>query len=174
MDTAIQLTLAITLAVLALPLALSVLLGLPGQYLTVIAALVLNLVYPGMFSWWTIGLCAAAVALSELIEIGAGAAGAKLARSSTRAALAAIAGGLVGALVGTFAIPIPIVGTIIGAALGSALFAVAFEATLIDRRNLLHLSKLATATAATRVVAIAIKGTIALLIAIAIAIDALI
>jgi uncharacterized protein YqgC (DUF456 family) len=166
----VETALAITLAVLALPLAAAVFLGLPGHIAVVAAAALLELIYPGRFSWWTIGLAAAAVALAEIVELAAGAAGAKLAKSSARAALAAIAGGLVGGIVGTLALPI--VGTLAGAAIGAALAAIAFEATLIDKRDIRHLSRLGIATAATRVVALAIKGAIAVLIAAAIAADA--
>jgi uncharacterized protein YqgC (DUF456 family) len=56
--------------------------------------------------------------LGEILEFVLGAAGARKAGGSKRAAALAIMGGLLGAVLGT-PLPIPIVGTLIGACLGA-------------------------------------------------------
>jgi len=55
----------------------------------------------------------------ELIELLAGAVGARKFGGSRLASLGALGGGLIGAVFGTFMIPVPLFGTIIGAVLGA-------------------------------------------------------
>ncbi len=163
---------ALGLTVLFIVLTAIVPLGLPGHWGVVLIAIGWNLWQEGTFFWWSIGAAAAICALAELIELIAGAAGAKAAKSSNRAAFAAIAGGLIGGIVGTVAIPIPVVGTIAGAALGAAIAAVAAEATLLDKRQLGHLTRLGTATAVARFVAILFKTFFAAAAALVLIVDA--
>ena len=163
---------AITLTILNILGAVVTFVGLPGHWAIIALALIVQL-WRDQFSWWTIAAAIVVAAIAELVEFLAGAAGAKMAGSSKRAAWAAIAGGLLGALVGTFALAfIPLLGTVIGAALGAAVAAIAFEFTLIDRRQLAHLSKLGAATAVSRFVALLLKGILASFIALMLTIDA--
>ncbi|MDX2116533.1 MAG: DUF456 domain-containing protein [Planctomycetota bacterium] len=106
------------------------LLGLPGIWLMVLAALGVEAWRPELLSWTAIGTAAGLALAAEVAEFLAGAVGARKAGGSRRAALAAVAGGIVGGLVGTVAIPIPVVGTVLGAALGSGLAAAVGELTL--------------------------------------------
>lgn len=94
--------------------------GIPGNWLMIgtVAA----------FDWWRdervvhwptwIAVLAIAVT-GEVIELVAGAIGARKFGGSKWASLGALAGGLVGALCGTFMIPVPLFGTIIGAVVGA-------------------------------------------------------
>ena len=76
------------------------------------AAAACQLWQPGMFSWWTIGVCTGLALLGEIIEFAAGAVGASRAGGSKTGAAGAIVGTLIGAVIGTF-IPPPVIGTIL-------------------------------------------------------------
>jgi uncharacterized protein YqgC (DUF456 family) len=163
---------AIALTVVNILGAVVTFVGLPGHWVMIALALVVQL-WRDQFLWYTIAAAIAVGVLAEVVEFLAGAAGAKMAGSSRRAAWAAIAGGLVGAILGTFVLAfIPLLGTVIGAALGAAVAAIAFEMTLIDRRQLTHLSKLGVATAVSRFAALLLKGILACFIALMLTIDA--
>jgi len=107
------------------------LLGLPGNWLMLGTALLL--------SWWTAGqdlfhpltlVTAALLALAgEVIELAAGAMGAKKFGGTKRAAIGALLGAFIGAILGTFLIPVPVVGTIAGATAGAFFAATALEMT---------------------------------------------
>jgi uncharacterized protein YqgC (DUF456 family) len=73
--------------------------------------------------------------LGEVLEFMLGAAGARQAGASKRAAALAIAGGILGAIIGT-PFPIPVAGTLIGACVGA--FAGSLLGDLWARRPLLH------------------------------------
>jgi uncharacterized protein YqgC (DUF456 family) len=101
------------------------LLGLPGNWAMIVAALVFWYFMPlgrTNFHWGVlVGLVVVAV-LGEVIEFAAGAAGAAKAGGSKRSAALAIAGsllgGIVGMLVGT---PVPVIGSVVAAILGASL-----------------------------------------------------
>lgn len=113
----------------------TVLLGLPGAWMVIALAVLIELVdglwLPGSsgaavsFGWWPIGIAVAIASIGELAELLAGAMGARRAGSSRTGAVGAIIGGLVGAVIG---IPVPppvigalacsILGTFVGAVLG--------------------------------------------------------
>jgi uncharacterized protein YqgC (DUF456 family) len=71
-----------------------------------------------MYSWAVLYAAIGLAVLGEILEFVLGAAGARKAGGSKRAAALAIMGGLLGAVLGT-PLPIPIVGTLIGACLGA-------------------------------------------------------
>ena len=99
--------------------------SLPGNWVIVGAAALYAWYVPADSSWdvsWTIVIALLVLAtLGELIELLAGAMGARGRGGSRRGAVLAIAGSLVGALVGaTIGIPIPLVGSVIGVMLGAS------------------------------------------------------
>lgn len=110
-----------------------VVLGLPGIWLMVLAALGVEWWRPELLSWSAIITAAALSVLAEVAEFLAGAVGAQKAGGSKRAALGAIAGGMLGAIFGTVLIPIPIVGTVLGASIGAGAAAAGLELTLRDK-----------------------------------------
>jgi uncharacterized protein YqgC (DUF456 family) len=114
-----------------------ILFNLPGTWLMVLLATVLELWQPGefMFSWTVLYVAVGLAMLGEALEFVLGAAGARQAGGSKRAAALAIAGGVVGAILGT-PLPIPIAGTLIGACLGA--FVGSLLGDLWARRPLFH------------------------------------
>lgn len=110
-----------------------VVLGLPGAWVMILLAIVVELIDPiwrsaddpVTFGWLFIAIATLIAAFGELLEFAAGAVGAKRAGSTRAGAVGALLGGLVGAVVGTF-VPFPLVGTLLGAIVGT--FAGAFAA----------------------------------------------
>ena len=111
---------AVSLTAINLVLWFSILFNLPGAWLMILFAAVLEWWLPGesMFSWTVLSVGAALAMLGEILEFVLGATGARQAGASKRAAALAIAGGVVGAILGT-PLPVPIAGTLIGACLGA-------------------------------------------------------
>jgi uncharacterized protein YqgC (DUF456 family) len=140
--------------------------GLPGTWLMLLAALGAWWAAPGMYDEWTLGVVGVLCILAEVAEGVSGAVGAKAAGSSRRAAAGAIVGGLLGAIFGTVLIPIPVVGTIVGAAVGSGAGAVVMELTK-DKplRRSTSLYAVGKGAAVGRLWATVIKGGFALVIA---------
>ncbi len=110
----------VALTVLNLVFWVAILFNLPGTWLMIFCAALLE--------WWTptqavfgpmvlIGATTLAV-IGEILEFVLGAKGARQAGGSKRGAVFAIVGGIVGAIFGT-ALPIPILGTLIGASAGA-------------------------------------------------------
>jgi uncharacterized protein len=105
-----------------------VLVGLPGNWLMIISAGLLDWWTGGtMFSRWTLLFAVALAVLGELAEFAAGLVGARRAGGSRAGAGGALLGGLVGGIVGTFAIPIPVLGSILGACGGAFAGAMGME-----------------------------------------------
>jgi uncharacterized protein YqgC (DUF456 family) len=98
----------------------SILFGLPGTWLMLLAALLLDWLQPGepMFGAASLYSSAGLALLGEIAEFVFGAAGARQAGGSRRGAAFAILGGVIGAIVGT-GLPVPILGTLIGACAGA-------------------------------------------------------
>lgn len=98
----------------------SILFGVPGIWLMVLVAAVVEWLQPGeyMFGQTTLLVSAALALLAEILEFLMGAAGSRQAGGSKRGAALAIVGGIVGAVVGT-ALPVPVLGTLIGACAGA-------------------------------------------------------
>ncbi len=98
----------------------AILFNLPGTWLMVLSAAVLDWLTQGepMFSATALVGSAALALLGEILEFFFGAAGSRRAGGSRRAAALAIVGGIVGAVLGT-ALPVPILGTLVGACAGA-------------------------------------------------------
>jgi uncharacterized protein YqgC (DUF456 family) len=111
---------AVGLTLLNLALWIGILFNLPGTWLMVLFAALVEWWMPGqfMFSWTVLFVAAGLAALGEVLEFVLGAAGARQAGGSKRAAALAIVGSLIGGIVGT-ALPVPIMGTLIGACIGA-------------------------------------------------------
>jgi uncharacterized protein YqgC (DUF456 family) len=90
----------------------SILFGMPGIWLMVLAAVIVEWLQPevSMFSPSTLYVSAGLALLAEILEFLMGAAGARQAGGSKRGAALAIVGGVIGAILGT-ALPIPVLGT---------------------------------------------------------------
>lgn len=107
------------------------LVGLPGIWLPVVAALVVQWQHPETYDWWTIGAAVGVGVLAEVFEFVAGALGAAKAGGTKRSAAGALVGALVGAILGT---PLfPVVGTVIGAVVGAGIGAALMDKTKVDR-----------------------------------------
>ncbi len=98
----------------------SILFGVPGIWLMVLGAVVVEWLQPGeyMFSQTTLYVSAGLALLAEILEFLMGAAGARQAGGSKRGATLAIVGSIVGAILGT-ALPVPVLGTLGGACAGA-------------------------------------------------------
>jgi uncharacterized protein YqgC (DUF456 family) len=138
--------LATLFALLGLGCLLLVVVGLPGTWVLLGLAFVLEGVdaalLPGdtavTFGWELLALCAGLALVGEGIEALAGMAGAKFGGGSRRAMVGAFAGGIVGAIFLTPVLPIPVVGTLVGAMLGAFLGAFVGEATGAEARGREH------------------------------------
>jgi len=131
---------------------------LPGVWLALCVALLCNLWQPGMFNWWTLGICAGAGALGEIIELAASALGAKKAGGTRAGALSALGGTLIGAFAGSFFF-FPI-GTVAGAVLGAGIGAMVGE-KVISKQGWHASSKIGAGAAAGRLVATIAKIAVA-------------
>ncbi len=97
----------------------AVLFNLPGTWLMVLLAALIEWWQPDefLYSWPVLYLAAGLALLGEILEFVLGAKGARRAGGSKRGAVLAIVGGIVGAVMGT---PLaPVLGTLIGACAGA-------------------------------------------------------
>lgn len=112
-----------------------VVLSLPGTWIMIAVALIIELVdglylsgeTPTTFGWWVLLACLAVAGVGELLELAAGALGAKTGGGTRRGMVGAIIGGILGAIAMTPLIPIPVIGTLIGALIGTFLGAIVGE-----------------------------------------------
>ncbi len=113
-------TYATVLTLVNLACWVSILFGLPGTWLMLLVTALLKWWQPAhvLVSWTVLGVAVGLAVLGEVLEFVLGAAGARHAGGSTRAAGLALVGGFVGGILGT-ALPVPVVGTLIGACLGA-------------------------------------------------------
>lgn len=127
---------AVVLTLLNLLFWVSILFNLPGTWLMVLLAAVLEWWQPGefMFGWTVLYVALGLAMLGEVLEFVLAAAGARQAGGSKRASALAIVGGVLGAILGT-PLPIPVVGTLLGASLGA--FAGSLLGDLWARRPML-------------------------------------
>lgn len=98
---------------------------LAGLWLPVIAAITWEILFPGTFSWWTIGLAGALCLAGEAVEFFGAAHGTRKSGGGRAGAWGATIGSLLGAVLGSFVVPI--LGTILGAVLGAGIGAITFE-----------------------------------------------
>jgi uncharacterized protein len=104
--------------------------ALPGNWVIVGLAALFALFYPAGVDrglrWSAVGVAVGLAVVGEVIELAAGAAGARQAGASRRSAIYSLLGTIVGSILGaTVTIPIPVIGPIIGALGGGALGAFA-------------------------------------------------
>jgi uncharacterized protein len=104
--------------------------ALPGNWLMVGLAALFASIFPASagrgLHWTTVGVGVALALIGEVVELAAGAAGAKRSGASRRAMLLALVGTMVGSVLGALVtVPILIVGPILGAVGGGALGAFA-------------------------------------------------
>ena len=100
-------------------------LGVPGQFLIVVAALAWCLVLPEALSLWIVAILLGIAILAELLEAVAGFLGASKARGSIWSSFGALLGGIAGAIVGSLFLPV--IGSLIGALVGTFAGAYAVE-----------------------------------------------
>jgi len=145
--------------------------GLPGTWTMLTAALVLELCdtfwggfWGGGVTWgWTVlGVCLGLCVVGELLELLTGALGVKMGGGSRRGMVGAIIGGIVGGILMTPFIPIPIVGTLIGAILGTFCGAVIGELTYQESDQVENVAKSALGATIGRVIGILGKTGIAI------------
>lgn len=143
-----------------------VVLGLPGNWLMVIAAVGVSWISrqsgPPLISnavlWVLVGLAV----LGEVVELAAGAAGSRRAGGSWRGSAGALIFGLVGGIVGTFAIPIPVIGSVLGACVGA--FAGAMAGELRGGRSVQDAAMIGRGAFTSRLVGTVLKVAIAAVI----------
>jgi len=101
------------------------LVALPGNWIVVALAALFAWVFPedggrGM-TWTTVGVLVVLAVIGELVEFGAGAAGAAKQGASRRGVVLSIVGAIVGSIAGlAIGAPIPVLGSFIMALLGGA------------------------------------------------------
>ena len=122
-----SITAGILFVLISIPLALVTAVGLPGTWLIIGLAALIDLVELSwrdggepIFGIWAFVIAIVIASIAEVVEFVAGAAGAKAGGATRRGTFGALVGGFAGGIVGTFLIPIPLIGTLIGAALGAA------------------------------------------------------
>lgn len=135
-------------------------LGLPGLWLMVGAALLYSYAKPTI-SIWTIGLLAGLALVAEIIEFALSGRYARKYGGSRRAGWGAILGGIIGAFVWT---PLPVIGPMIGAFAGA--FAGAFIAELTGGAQVRGATRVATGALLGRIVAVAMKVGVGLVLAV--------
>lgn len=101
------------------------LLGLPGNWGILLAAVAYDWFVPAdsarQLGWMVIGLLGALALVGEAIEFLAGAFGVRKRGGSRLSAVLALAGSILGALAGAIiALPVPVVGSVVGVLLGSS------------------------------------------------------
>jgi uncharacterized protein YqgC (DUF456 family) len=154
LELALIITVGILFALIGLVCVGSVVVGLPGAWIMLAIAVVIELADgaylddrgPDTFGWWPIALCAILAAVGELFEFIAGALGAKTAGSSRRGMIGALVGGIAGAILGV-ALPPPVIGSLIGAVAGT--FAGAIVGELANGRESTVRAAMRPATGAT-------------------------
>ena len=134
---------AVFFALVGLVCLLTIPLGLPGTWLLLGQAALIELgdgVYlraaePVTFGWTLLAGCAGLGLVGEVVEALAGVAGARWGGATRRGVIGAFLGAIVGAIALTPVIPIPIVGTLLGALVGTFLGALIGEVTAEQQRH---------------------------------------
>lgn len=105
-----------------------VIIGLPGVWLILVLAAVLEWWKGDLFDLWTLIIAVVIAIIGEIVEFAAGAAGSHIGGGSRRAGVGAIVGGLVGGIAGA-AFP-PVLGALIWGVLGAGIGAAIAELTV--------------------------------------------
>jgi hypothetical protein len=130
----ITIVVVVVFAIIGAGCVLLSLVGLPGTWVMLGLAVLIELgdsLWSGgqTWGWWTLGICGGLAVLGEVLETAAGALGVKVGGGSRRGMVGAIIGGIAGGLLLTPVIPIPVIGTLIGAVIGTFVGAVVGELT---------------------------------------------
>lgn len=135
---------------------------LPGTWLNVLVGIGVAVLKPELISWWAVGACALLALLGEIVELVASAVGAAKGGASKKGALGALLGSILGAILGApFLFPL---GSIGGAAVGAGLGAMVAERGIAGKTWSAS-AKAGGGAAAGRLVAVALKTSIAAVIA---------
>ena len=146
------------------------LVSLPGIWFMLLVAALCKWWQPDLLSWETLGAVALLAVVAEIAEFFSSAVGAAKTGGSKSAAWAAVVGAIIGAIAGT---PfMPIVGTIAGAVIGAGLAATIVELG-IHKKPWRESLKVGGGAAAGRLVAVVIKGVLALACAVILTVAAL-
>jgi uncharacterized protein YqgC (DUF456 family) len=159
---------------------LLVVIGMPGTWLMIVLAICLEFLQrlwapagsDWMFSIWVFVGVVLIAGLGEVLELVAGAFGAKKGGASRKGMLGAMLGGILGALIGTFMIPIPVIGSLIGALLGCAGGAVVGELNNSPETTLKDTIKPATGAVIGRVLGTLAKMPCAIAVWVTLAVSA--
>lgn len=137
----VGIALAVLFALFAVACLAVVILGLPGTWVLLLAAVAVELLdtaVPGApavtFGWGLLAVCGVLAGVGEGIEFAAGAVGARMGGASRRGMVGALVGGIVGAVLLTPLLPVPVLGTLVGAAIGTFVGAWVGESTGPERR----------------------------------------
>lgn len=136
---------AILFALFGLACVVMVALGLPGTWVLLGLALVIELVDGAVlgrgdplavstFGWRLLAGSTTLALIGEGIEFASGAAGARLGGGTRRGMWGALLGGIAGAIAFTVALPMPVIGTLLGALVGTFLGAWIGERSVSPRR----------------------------------------
>ena len=134
---------AVLFALIGLACLLTIPLGLPGTWMLLGLAVVIELgddaylsaAEPVTFGWMLLTVCGGLGVVGEALEALAGVAGAAWGGATRRGVIGAVLGAIVGAIALTPVIPIPIVGTLLGALVGTFLGALIGEVTAEQQRH---------------------------------------
>ncbi|MCH8270279.1 MAG: DUF456 domain-containing protein [Planctomycetes bacterium] len=144
--------------------------SLPGIWFMLLVAALCKWWQPDLLSWETLGAVALLAVVAEIAEFFSSAVGAAKTGGSKSAAWAALVGAIIGAIAGT---PfMPVVGTIAGAVIGAGLAATIVELG-IHKKPWRESLKVGGGAAAGRLVAVVIKGVLALACAVILTVAAL-
>ncbi|MDY7109974.1 MAG: DUF456 domain-containing protein [Planctomycetota bacterium] len=179
MELTLVIIMGVLFALIGLACIVAIIFGLPGSWIIIALAVVINLV-DGLylaegrgetFDWRLVAGAVLLAAIGELLEFLAGALGAKTAGSSRRGAIGALVGGLLGAILGApFGL---ILGALLGAVVGTFIGAIVGEISGREPMTMRQSIKPATGATIGRVLGTLSKVPIALVIWLVLTIDAL-
>lgn len=106
---------------------------LPGIWLAVFIAFLIELWRPEVLSTWVLVTIVVLALLGEVVEFLASAAGSRRAGGSRSGGWGALIGTVLGLIIGQVVIPIPIIGAIIGGVVGAGAGAFLFERGVAKR-----------------------------------------
>ena len=126
---------ATVFTILGMGCLVTVVIGVPGTWIMILLAIGLEFLQrlwaptgsDWLFPIWIFIVVIVIAGVGEVLELVAGAYGAKKGGASRKGMLGALIGGIFGAIIGTFVIPIPLIGSLIGALMGCAAGAIVGE-----------------------------------------------
>ncbi len=140
------------------------LMTLPGIWIMIATATLIDLLWMDLYNPWTLAAAFALAILAEIVELLASAVGTNKAGGTKHGAIWSIVGAIVGAILGSFMIPIPILGTIAGGVIGAGGAAIAAELAF-GKKNFQEATKIGTGAAVGRLFSTILKTGFAITIA---------